>query len=103
GMAIIPEATRLATAKAAQPPIFLTPIRLLRLNVSRAAPVYQAPLRFPSVRLGPRCLSSVAKRFGDVNAADLLRAGQIGNRPRHPQHSRITARGQTHGFGRLEQ
>jgi hypothetical protein len=38
-----------------------------------------------------------------VHAADLLRAVEIGERPRHPQHPMIASRRQPHGVGGIAQ
>lgn len=39
----------------------------------------------------------------DMNTPDIVRPGQIRNRPRHPQHAVITTRRQSHRTRRLAQ
>src|SRR3546814_3131347 len=56
--------------------------------------------RFLSI---PRRLPPIAERFGDMDAADRVGAGQIGDGPRYPQDSRVAARREAHRLSRLRE
>ena len=46
---------------------------------------------------------TIGQRFGEMDAADLFRAVEVGERSCHPQHAVIAAGGEPHGVGRIAQ
>ena len=46
-----------------------------------------------SLNLIARCLPAIAQRLSDMDAANIVRPGKIGNRSGDPQDARIAARG----------
>src|SRR6266704_3096392 len=46
---------------------------------------------------------AVGQRLGEMHAADLVGAVEIGERARHPQHAMIAARREPHGIGSVAQ
>jgi feruloyl esterase len=70
-------------------PILLGSCRQPRCGADRI--VADHPLRIsPFSR--PRRPSAIGQRFGDMDAPDLLRPGEVGDRARHAQHAGVAAR-----------